>query len=193
MPKRKFSRLTNAEKQTLRGELDAKVPVTELAKKYGVSRRTIYNLKNRWEERLPQSRSKVLTVRVSTEDMERLDALAKELDLSRADTARRVLLYAAGIYHIEPPEAGEIAELTKEVSAIGRNVNQAVRAMNAAVLRGQKIPRLQLDQLAHQLHQIARHNDKARSLMVRRAQQQRAHVDQVIEAMKGNEEAAPSD
>ncbi|PAU92699.1 hypothetical protein CK240_17695, partial [Paracoccus salipaludis] len=165
--------------------------MTELAKKYGVSRRTIYNLKNRWDERLPQSRSKVLTVRVSTEDMERLDALAGELNLSRADTARRVLLYAAGVYHIEPPEAGEIAELTKEVSAIGRNVNQVVRAMNAAVQRGQKIPRLQLDQLAHQLHQIARDNDKTRSLMVRRAQQQRAHVDQIIEAMKGGEEAAP--
>lgn len=194
MPRRKFSRLTNAQKQALRGELDAKVPVTELAKKYGVSRRTIYNLKNRWEERLPQSRSKVLTVRVSTEDMERLDALAKELDLSRADTARRVLLYAAGVYHIEPPEAGEIAELTKEVSAIGRNVNQAVRAMNAAVLRGQKIPRLQLDQLTYHLHQITRHNEKARSLMVRRAQQQRAHVDQIIKAMKGEDgrEAARS-
>ena len=135
-------------------------------------------------ERLLQSRSKVLTVRVSAEDMGRLDALAKELDLSRADTARRVLLYAAGIYHIEPPEAGEIEALTKEVSAIGRNVNQAVRAMNAAVLRGQKIPRLLLDQLAHQLHQITRHNDKARSLMVRRAQQQRAHIQHVIDDMK---------
>ena len=190
MPRRKFSRLTNEQKQALRGELDAKVPVTELAKKYGVSRRTIYNLKNRWDERLPQSRSKVLTVRVSAEDMERLDALAKELDLSRADTARRVLLYAAGVYHIEPPEAGEIEALTKEVSAIGRNVNQAVRAMNAAVQRGQKIPRLQLDQLAHQLHQVTRHNDKTRSLMVSRAQQQRAHVDQIVEAMKGSEEAA---
>jgi predicted DNA-binding protein YlxM (UPF0122 family) len=188
MPRRKFSRLTNEQKQTLRGELDAKVPVTELAKKYGVSRRTIYNLKNRWDERLPQSRSKVLTVRVSTEDMGRLDALARELDLSRADTARRVLLYAAGIYHIEPPEAGEIVELTKEVSAIGRNVNQAVRAMNAAVLRGQKIPRLQLDQLAHQLHQITRHNDQVRSLMVRRAQQQRAHVDQIISTISNSPE-----
>lgn len=92
-------------------------------------------------ERLLQSRSKVLTVRVSAEDMERLDALA-----------RRVLLYAAGVYHIEPPETGEIAELTKEVSAIGR-----------------KIPRMQLDQLAHQLQQIAWHNEKARNLMVRRA------------------------
>ena len=189
MPKRKFSRLTNAEKQTLRGELEAKVPVTELAKKYGVSRRTIYNNKNRWQERLPQSRSKVLSVRVSAEDMGRLDVLAQELDLSRADTARRVLLYAAGVYHIESPEAGEIAELTKEVSAIGRNVNQAVRAMNAAVQRGQKIPRLQLDQLAHQMHQVARENEKARSLMVRRAQQQRTHVEQVIEAMKGNQDA----
>jgi len=105
MPRRKLSRLTNDQKQALRGELDAKIPVTDLAKKYGVSRRTIYNLKNRWEERLPQSRSKVLTVRVSAEDMERLDALAKELDLSRADTARRVLLYAAGVYHIAGSEA----------------------------------------------------------------------------------------
>ena len=43
MPKRKFSRLTNDQKQALRGELDAKIPVTDLAKKYGVSRRTIYN------------------------------------------------------------------------------------------------------------------------------------------------------
>ena len=92
MPKRKFSRLTNDQKQALRGELDAKIPVTDLAKKYGVSRRTIYNLKNRWEERLPQSRSKVLTVRVSAEDMERLDALAKKLDLRRADTARRACI-----------------------------------------------------------------------------------------------------
>ncbi|PAU92837.1 hypothetical protein, partial [Paracoccus salipaludis] len=92
-----------------------------------------------------------------------------------------------------PPEAGEIEALTKEVSAIGRNVNQAVRAMNTAMQRGQKIPRLLHDQLAHQLHQIAQHNDKARSLMVRRAQAQRAHVDQIMEAMKGNEEAAPSD
>ena len=84
MPKRKFSRLTNDQKQALRGELDAKIPVTDLAKKYGVSRRTIYNLKNRWEERLPQSRSKVLTVRVSAEDMERLDALvANLLDMAR--------------------------------------------------------------------------------------------------------------
>lgn len=183
MPRRKFSRLTNAQKQALRGELNAKAPVTELARKYGVSRRTIYNLKNRWEERLPQSRSKVLTVRVSAEDMERLDTLARELDLSRADTARRVLLYAAGIYHIEPPEAGEIEALTKEVSAIGHNVNQAVRAMNAAVQRGQKIPRLLLDQLAHQLRQVAQENDKVRSLMVHRAQQQRTHIDQVIKAM----------
>ena len=193
MPRRKFSRLTNAQKQALRGELDAKVPVTELAKKYGVSRRTIYNHKNRWEERLPQSRSKVLTVRVSAEDMERLDALARELDLSRADMARRVLLYAAGVYHIEPPEAGEITALTKEVSAIGQNVNQAVRAMNTAVLRGQKISRLHLDQLAQQLHEIARHNDQARSLMVRRAQQQRTHVDQIVEAMRSVEEAEALD
>lgn len=59
--------------------------------------------------------------------------------------------------------------------------------MNAAVQRGQKIPRLLLDQLGHQLHQIALENDKARSLMVHRAQQQRTHVDQIVEAMKGNE------
>lgn len=124
MPRRKFSRLTNDQKQALRGELDAKITVNDLAKKYGVSRRTIYNLKNRWEERLPQSRSKVLTVRVQREDMERLDALAKKLELSRTDMARRVLLYAAGIYHIEPPEAGEIVVLTKEVSAIGQNMNR---------------------------------------------------------------------
>ena len=112
MPKRKFSRLTNDQKQALRGELDAKIPVTDLAKKYGVSRRTIYNLKNRWEERLPQSRSKVLTVRVSAEDMERLDALAKKLDLSRADTARRVLLYAAGVY----PDWWKLEPMTSPVA-----------------------------------------------------------------------------
>lgn len=188
MARRKFSRLTDAEKQTLRGELAAKVPVTELARKYGVGRRTIYNLKNRWEDRLPQSRSRVLTVRVSTEDMERLDILAKELELSRADTARRVLLYAAGIYHIEPPEVGEIEALTREVSAIGRNVNQAVRAMNTAVMRGQKLSHQQLGQLAGQLKAVSIANHKVRSLMVQRAQQQRTHVDQIIEAMRSEGE-----
>lgn len=193
MPRRKFSRLTSAEKQTLRAALDAKVPVTELARKYGVSRRTIYNLKNSWEERLPQSRSRVLTVRVSAEDMARLDTLAGELGLSRADTARRVLLYAAGIYHIEPPEAGEIAELTGAISAIGRNVNQAVHAMNAAALRGQAPePGAALAHLSGQMRALRLINDKARSLMVRRACRQRTHVDQIIAAMKTDAEPGPA-
>lgn len=65
--------------------------------------------------------------------------------------------------------------------------------MNTAVLRGQKISRLHLDQLAQQLHEIARHNDQARSLMVRRAQQQRTHVDQIVEAMRSVEEAEALD
>lgn len=53
-------------------------------------------------------------------------------------------------------------------------------------------PRLLLDQRAYQFHQIARQNEKARSLMVRRAQQQ-AHVGQVMEAMKGSKEAVAAD
>lgn len=89
MTKRRRTRLTNVQKEALKRDLDAQEPVTELARKYGVSRRTIYNFKNKWGGRLPQSRSRVLTVRVSEEDMEHLDAFAQELGLSRADAARR--------------------------------------------------------------------------------------------------------
>lgn len=187
MPKRKFSRLNNVEKQTLRGELEAKISVTELARKYGVSRRTIYNLKNRWADRLPQARSKVLTIRVSEEDMGHLDALASQLGMSRASMARSVLLYAAEIYHIEPSEAGEIANLTREIAAIGQNVNQIARAVNTAAAQGQKITsHLKLNKLTEEVRIIAQANDEVRVLMVDRAKRQRAHIEKIIGIVKSS-------
>lgn len=189
MSKRRRTRLTNVEKEALKRDLDAQEPVTELARKYGVSRRTIYNFKNRWGGRLPQSRSKVLTVRVSEEDMEHLDAFAQGLGLSRADTARRVLLYAAGIYHCAPAEVGEIEDLTKEVSAIGRNINQMVRAVNTEMRRSGRTtePNRMLDKVSRQMQRISMANETVRSLMVRRAQQQRTHIGRIIEEMSGEE------
>ena len=54
------------------------------------------------------------------------------------DTARRVLLYAAGVYYIEPPDAGEIAAEAAVPKTVITNATYLEAHRTATSLRSKK-------------------------------------------------------
>lgn len=77
-----------------------------------------------------------VTVRLDRRELDAIDAVGAPLGLSRNEWIKRALRWQlwdkAGKLRLAPVTQGEIGKLRKQVLAIGRNINQAVHAMNAA-------------------------------------------------------------
>jgi hypothetical protein len=77
-----------------------------------------------------------VTVRLHRSEIEAIDAVGLPLGLSRNEWIKRALRWQlwdrAGMLRLAPVSQSEIGKLRKQVLAIGRNINQAVHAMNAA-------------------------------------------------------------
>lgn len=84
---------------------------------------------------LPEDQIRV-TVRLHRHEIEAIDAVGAPMGLSRNEWIKRALRWQlwdrAGGLRLAPVTQGEIGKLRKQVLAIGRNINQAVHAMNAA-------------------------------------------------------------
>ena len=156
----------------------------ENARRFGVSRRTVYDYKKRLDEAAFYSRSKVLTVRLHPKDLDELDALAGRLGRSRADIARAVLLRAVDVFQPDLIETEEISALTKQLAPIGQNLNQLVRALNMANARnGVAVkPEAEAEMLkvGREIEQMAQ---TARRLLLRRAQIQRTRNEEIFKAL----------
>jgi predicted DNA binding CopG/RHH family protein len=77
-----------------------------------------------------------VTVRLQRSEIEAIDAAGTPLGLTRNEWIKRALRWQlwdkAGVLRLAPVTQSEIGKLRKQVLAIGRNINQAVHAMNAA-------------------------------------------------------------
>lgn len=77
-----------------------------------------------------------VTVRLHRSEIEAIDAAGAPLGLSRNEWIKRALRWQlwdrAGALRLAPVSQAELGKLRKQVLAIGRNINQAVHAMNAA-------------------------------------------------------------
>lgn len=77
-----------------------------------------------------------VTIRLNRSEIEAIDAVGAPLGLSRNEWIKRALRWQlwdrAAKLRLAPVTQGEIGKLRKQVLAIGRNINQAVHAMNAA-------------------------------------------------------------
>lgn len=84
---------------------------------------------------LPEDQIRV-TVRLHRREIEAIDAVGAPMGLSRNEWIKRALRWQlwdkAGGLRLSPVTQGEMGKLRKQVLAIGRNINQAVHAMNAA-------------------------------------------------------------
>lgn len=76
-----------------------------------------------------QEKSKFLSVRLTAEEREHLDRLAKESGLSLSNVIRSCI----NRIEIRQRQPAEINDLYKEINRIGVNINQIARSVNAGI------------------------------------------------------------
>ena len=141
MPKAR--RLTDDERSKIVRERAKGVSASDLAARFGVSSKTIYNVLShgRSVRSANGSRSRVLTMRVSEADLRRFDAaLSRRRIAHRSDAMRRLMLAAEGVFLPDDEMCDELRSLGAALNRVGNNVNQIARRLNEAKLRGERLP-----------------------------------------------------
>lgn len=84
-----------------------------------------------------------VTLRLHRHELEAIDAVGAPLRLGRNEWIKRAIRWQlwdrAGVLRLAPAMAAEVGKLRKQVLLIGRNINQAVHAMNAANMPGSSL------------------------------------------------------
>ncbi|MGO4915998.1 plasmid mobilization relaxosome protein MobC [Thalassovita taeanensis] len=136
-------RLTETERLSIARERSQGVPAADLAVRYDVSLKSIYNAANHASERqmANASRSRVIGIRVSDRDLRGFDAaLARRGIAHRSDAMRRLMLAADDILRPDESTAEELRSMSAALNRVGNNVNQVARRLNEAKLRGEPLP-----------------------------------------------------
>ena len=184
MSRLRFSKLPAKERAKMAAAIRSGERVSEIAKAFGVSRRTVYNHKAQVEEIDLQCRTAVLTVRLNKQDIEDLDKLAERQQLTRAETARRVLLRAVDVFQPEPIEVEAFHTVGKELAKIGSNLNQIAHAINLERKSGglTSIDALEdtLDRMDDWIREVNHAANQIRYKIVLRSKQQKLRNEEVF-------------
>jgi hypothetical protein len=136
-------RLTETERQCIAQERSQGVPAGDLATRYGVSLKSVYNAANHAAERQTAngSRPKVIGVRVSSKELQRFDAaLTRHGVVHRSDALRCLILAADDILRPDEGMTDELRGLSAALNRVGNNVNQVARRLNEAKIKGEQLP-----------------------------------------------------
>lgn len=184
--KRPGKRLNADEKRRLRADLATNVPTDELAKTYGITRRSVQRFAARLN-RDPEARieSHVLTVRMELDELRALDALAGRLELTRASVARTVLRRASGFFDPDEDLIQVGSDLSREVRRIGTNLNQlAYHANRKALVSGHsEISPADLAAIVAMRDELKKVSDVISRLIVTKAKRRKARLEQILKAL----------
>jgi hypothetical protein len=136
-------RLTETERLNIAQERLQGVAAGDLATRYGVSLKSVYNAANHTADRQTAngSRPKVIGVRVSPKELQRFDAaLARHGVVHRSDALRCLILAADDILRPDEGMTNELRGLSAALNRVGNNVNQVARRLNEAKLKGERLP-----------------------------------------------------
>ncbi|WFE73310.1 helix-turn-helix domain-containing protein [Roseinatronobacter sp. S2] len=141
---RHHRKLTDEERRQIIEARGEGIPAVELARRFGVTPRTIYNTLNR--AKAPRAarpaRTKTVTMRVSDRDLTGfMTALAGRGITDRPAAMRRLIGTADKI--LMGPDPAMVARLngwTAEIQTRGAAINQIARKLNEAKLRGHPLP-----------------------------------------------------
>lgn len=136
-------RLTETERLSIAKDRAKGVAAADLATRYGVSLKSVYNAANHARDRQTAngSRPKVIGVRVSPRELQRFDAaLARHGVAQRSDALRCLILAADDILLPDNGIADELRGLSAALNRVGNNVNQVARRLNEAKLKGERLP-----------------------------------------------------
>jgi len=136
-------RLTETERLNIAQERLQGVAAGDLATRYGVSLKSVYNAANHAADRQTAngSRPKVIGVRVSPKELQRFDAaLARHGVVHRSDALRSLILAADDILRPDEGMTDELRGLSAALNRVGNNVNQVARRLNEAKIKGERLP-----------------------------------------------------
>lgn len=178
-------RLTDAERHRIPRDRAVGQSVRSIAARLGVSERTIYNVlrQGRAARVANGSRSEVLTLRVSRDELFAFDALLGRLQIVHRSAALRRMIGAAAGLLAPDPELGEaLSRQSAALNRLGSNVNQIARRLNEARLRGERSAldlsdRAALRALAALLFETA---DQLRALTLGRRQRLDLEIDDAL-------------
>ncbi len=136
-------RLTDQERRQIVRERTKGVSVTAISASLKVSPKTVYNVLGRGRSAVSanDSRTRVLTMRVTDRDLRGFDAALARRGIAHRSDALRCLILAAD--DILRPDAGmmdELRALSAALNRVGNNVNQVARRLNEAKLKGERLP-----------------------------------------------------
>ena len=101
-----------------------------------------------------QEKSKFLSVRLTVEEREHLDRLARESGLSLSNVIRSCINRT----EIRQRQPAEINDLYREINRIGVNINQIARSVNAGIATAEdaKYGLHLLDRVYDLMHEVAK-------------------------------------
>ena len=136
-------RLTDQERRQIVRERAKGVAVRDLAIALKVSPKTVYNVLNHGRSAVSanDSRTRVLTMRVTERDLRGFDAALSRRGIAHRSDAMRCLMLATD--DLLRPDEGmteELRALSAALNRVGNNVNQIARRLNEAKLKGERLP-----------------------------------------------------
>ena len=136
-------RLTDQERRQIVRERAKGVSVSAISAALKVSPKTVYNVLGRGRSAASanDSRTRVLTMRVSDRDLRGFDAaLARRGTAHRSGALRCLILAADDILRPDEDMTDELRGLSAALNRVGNNVNQVARRLNEAKLKGERLP-----------------------------------------------------
>ena len=178
-------RLSRDETMKIVADFQEGLSIARLAKKYGISRPTVYRAIERGTaSKAAQSKEVRVYTRLSIDDHEALKVLAELRGETVAALSRRVLRRAAGFFDADKVTADAALALSNEIKKIGNNLNQVVYQVNReALLQGRAAPQPKyLTDIKSMQVEILEIADKVDSLLVRAGRSRLTTVQQLLEA-----------
>jgi hypothetical protein len=136
-------RLTDQERRQIVRERAKGVSVSAISAALKVSPKTVYNVLGRGRSAVSanDSRTRVLTMRVTDRDLRGFDAaLARRGIAHRSDAMRCLMLAADDLLRPDEGMTDELRGLSAALNRVGNNVNQVARRLNEAKLKGSVCP-----------------------------------------------------
>lgn len=136
-------RLTDQERRQIVRERAKGVSVSAISAALKVSPKTVYNVLSRGRSAVSanDSRTRVLTMRVTDRDLRGFDAaLARRGIAHRSDAMRCLMLAADDLLRPDEGMTDELKGMSAALNRVGNNVNQVARRLNEAKLKGERLP-----------------------------------------------------
>jgi hypothetical protein len=136
-------RLTDQERRQIVRERAKGVSVSAISAVLKVSPKTVYNVLSRGRSAVSanDSRTRVLTMRVTDRDLRGFDAaLARRGIAHRSDAMRSLMLAADDLLRPDEGMTDELRGMSAALNRVGNNVNQVARRLNEAKIKGERLP-----------------------------------------------------